>query len=780
MAKDLGLPGACAPRRGLCLAALLLALLMPLLLPVSGWAQPAAPADATPADATTAAASETKRLEALLATLEEPAARAAFVDNLKTLIAAQKAQETAGEEDLVEIPPPETLGAGIIFAISAGIRNFSEGILEGASVFRDLPDAGAWIRHQLEDRAARNFWLTLIGKLALVLVGGFAAEWLVGRFLARTVARLESVQPRRWFARALLVLAHAALALLPVMAFAAVAYLLLPFAGSSERARFVVLALVNSHVLVRLVLVLARVVLMPTAPTLRLVRLRDETAAYLYVWIRRLAAIIIYGYFLAEVAQLLGVDPAGRALLLKFVGLVAVAMLIILVLQNRRAVADWLRGDGVAEAPSGAVGVLRRRLADVWHILVAIYLIAFYTVWILDIGFLYLIRATALTIVVLVAARLLIVASGKAVERAFRVGHEMTARFPGLETRANRYLPALARVLRVVIYVIASLLILQAWGVESLAWLTSRAGVRLIGTGLGILLVLTIALALWEMIGLALDRYAARIDAGSRSSARVRTLLPLLRTIILVVMSVMVGLVVLSQIGIDITPLLAGAGVIGLAVGFGSQKLVQDVINGLFILAEDTISVGDIVQLDAHSGVVEEITIRHIRLRDFSANVITVPFSEVKTVVNMTRDYSRYVFEIGIAYKEDVDEVIAVLQSLDEEMRADPRYAALILSPLEIIGLDKFADSAVILKARYMTIPTKQWEVGREFNRRIKKRFDEKGIEIPFPHLTIYRGDSVPAKKPGAAAPLPEPEDDDAQESAAIGKPGDESNPSQP
>ncbi len=514
---------------------------------------------------------------------------------------------------------------------------------------------------------------------------------------------------------------------------------------------------------------MARLILMPTAPNLRFVRLGDETAIYLYIWIRRLSALIIYGYFTGEVAVLLGASMAAKDFILKLVGLLTVAMLIVLVMQNRKAVSDWLRGRVAADEAAGQPGafnVFRRRLADVWHVLVAIYLVAFYVVWVLNIGFFFLMRATLLTVVVLFVARLLIIASSKAMERAFRVGHDLTLRYPGIEARANRYLPVLGRVLRTLIYVIAGLLILQAWGVELLAWLTSRSGVRFIGTALGILVVLTMAFVLWEMISLGLDRYGARMDANSRSSARVRTLLPLLRTIILVVLWVMVGLVVLSQIGINITPLLAGAGVIGLAVGFGSQKLVQDVINGLFILAEDTVSVGDVVKLDTSSGVVEEISIRHIRLRDMAGNVITVPFSEVKTVVNMTRDYSRYVFDIGIAYKEDVDQVIQVLKDLDEDMRKDERFASLIISPLEIIGLDKFADSAVILKARYTTLPIKQWEVGREFNRRIKKRFDELGIEIPFPHMTIYRGDAQPTQKDSKAAPLPEPEDDDDEDAS--------------
>ena len=723
-----------------------------LVLPVaSSFAQNAAP-PAEPAKHNTI---DVQQLEELVGKLENPAQRDQFLKDLKAVIEAQKAVAPEPEEEpLVELPPPETLGAGLIFAISSGIRTFSENIMEAVSVVQRLPEAGQWVQEQLSHRGSRNFWLGLATKLILVIVGGYAAEWILRRLLVRPCRRLEAAQPASWLTRLLLAFARAALDLLPIAAFAAAAYLLLPLAGSGERARFVVLAVVNAHILVGVVSSAARLLFMPNASSLRLLRLGDETAAYLFIWIRRLAAIVIYGYFFAEVATLLGMRHSGQLFIQRFVGLITVTMLVVLVMQNRKVVSDWLRGRGevdvTAVAPS-AFGVFRRRLADIWHVLVAVYLVAFYVVWILNIGFGFLLRATALTVAVLVIARLLIIASSRIIERAFRVGHDLTLRYPGLEARANRYLPALGRTLRIVIYVLAGVLILQAWGVESVEWLTSRAGVRVIGTVLGILVVLTLALVLWEMISMGLDRYGARIDASSRSSARVRTLLPLLRTIILVVLSVMVGLVVLSQIGINITPLLAGAGVIGLAVGFGSQKLVQDVINGLFILAEDTVSVGDAVKIDDNAGVVEAMSIRNMRLRDASGSVITVPFSEVKTIVNMSRDYGKYVFDISVAYKEDIDKVFGILRSLDEDLRKDEKFGALIIAPLEIVGIEKFTESAVIVRALYTTLPTKQWDVGREFNRRLKKRFDEMDIDFSFPTLTVYKGEIMAALTGGGS-----------------------------
>jgi len=220
---------------------------------------------------------------------------------------------------------------------------------------------------------------------------------------------------------------------------------------------------------------------------------------------------------------------------------------------------------------------------------------------------------------------------------------------------------------------------------------------------------------------------------------------------------------VLGQLGMEIGPILAGVGVLGLAIGFGAQTLVKDVITGFFMLLEDTFSVGDVIQVNNTGGVVEAISIRTIRLRDVSGNVHTIPYSSVSTVTNMTKDFSCWLVEAGVAYREDVDEVIQILKELGEEMRQDPQFGPDILEPLEIIGLDRFEESAVVVRARFKTRPLQQWKIGREFNRRMKKAFDTRGIEMPFPHRTLYFGEL----KDGRAPPLRiEARDRNAQEEA--------------
>jgi small conductance mechanosensitive channel len=216
------------------------------------------------------------------------------------------------------------------------------------------------------------------------------------------------------------------------------------------------------------------------------------------------------------------------------------------------------------------------------------------------------------------------------------------------------------------------------------------------------------------------------------------------------VILVIAAITILGELGVEIGPILAAAGLVGLAVGFGAQNLVKDIISGFFILVDDQIRVGDVVEVAGKGGLVENVNLRMTVLRDLAGNVHYVRNGEIDVVTNMTKDYSRYVFNIGVAYREDVDEVIAVIREVDRELREDPAFKEDILEPIEVLGLDEFGDSALVIKARTTTRPIKQWSVGREFKRRLKRAFDERNIEIPFPHLTLYPG----ADKKGGAPPL--------------------------
>jgi len=272
-------------------------------------------------------------------------------------------------------------------------------------------------------------------------------------------------------------------------------------------------------------------------------------------------------------------------------------------------------------------------------------------------------------------------------------------------------------------------------------------------SGLRVVLIAIAMLVLLALLKRAVTKLRGILEGTLPSPAQVKrahTLTHIVRDVVRIVIFFVGVMMILSEIGIDLKPLLAAAGLGGLAIGFGAQSLVKDLISGFFILLENSIRVGDVVEVAGVGGLVEEIELRTIRLRDLSGNVHVVPNGVIDKVKNMTKEYSFYLFNIGVAYRENVDEVMAVLHEIAEEVRSDLRFKDDILEPLEMLGVDQFADSAVIIKCRIKTQPIKQWRVGREMNRRIKNTFDAKGIEIPFPHHTIYWGEP----KQGTPPPL--------------------------
>lgn len=223
---------------------------------------------------------------------------------------------------------------------------------------------------------------------------------------------------------------------------------------------------------------------------------------------------------------------------------------------------------------------------------------------------------------------------------------------------------------------------------------------------------------------------------------RATTLSGIVRKTIALIVWIVAVIMALKEAGFDVGPILAGAGVVGLAVGFGAQSLVHDVIAGTFLLLENQIRVNDVAVINGTGGLVESINLRTTVLRGLDGTVHVFRNGAIDDLANMTHGYSYYVFDIGVAYKEDTDRVAEVVKDIAEEMMKEDAYKHLILAPLEVLGVDKFADSSVIIKARFKTAPVQQWTVGREMNRRIKKKFDELGIEIPFPHTSIYFGES--------------------------------------
>jgi small-conductance mechanosensitive channel len=378
-----------------------------------------------------------------------------------------------------------------------------------------------------------------------------------------------------------------------------------------------------------------------------------------------------------------------------------------------------------------------------------------YGIWAIQVrdGAEFVVKSTVVSLLVIAVTLLIVRALDRLFDQGLRLSSDLRERFPGLERRLSRYFPVLRKISKLLVSFFAALLVADAWGIDALGGLVEGAGRGLLGSTVNVLLILMVSIFIWELASGVIERYLARADAqelGRYRSPRTRTLLTVGRNALLVLVSVVATLMILSELGINIAPLLAGAGVVGLAIGFGAQRLVQDVINGVFILFQDLMSVGDVVKLGDYVGVAEALSIRTVRLRDLSGTVHTVPFSSIEGVSNLTREFSYHVFEIGIAYREDVDSVIELIKSVGAEMREDETLKPLILDNLEVFGLDAFGDSAIVIKGQIKTRPIKQWQVGRAFNRLIKMRFDEAGIEIPFPHRTLYFGQDKNGDAPRA------------------------------
>jgi moderate conductance mechanosensitive channel len=684
-----------------------------------------APKPATPAltpapnPATQPAPVSVDELQRLVDTLQDGTERARLVSELRALIAAQR-----------HIEPKKPEGMELLGRLSRQIDAFTGNLLAGAAILVDAPRLIRWAREQVYDPAARQRWIDAATAFVLIFGAAGVTEWGLRSLIARARPQFPVRRGDTRAVRALFALLGLVFDLVPLLVFAAIAYGAVAMALdqlSSTRITLSVLAVATIEA--RLILCLARAVLLPADEGALFLPIATETRNYLYVWVKRFTYWGIYGYAVPEAAWWLGIPGPLYTLMLNLAGLALALLAIIFLLQNRSSIANWIGGDGVTASGWNHV---RRTLGDIWQLLAIFYIVGLYAIYALRIegGFVYVGRATALSVVVVLAARFIARSIHSLSRRGFAISPKLKAQFPTLEQRANRYVPILAALASGALYILAGLTVLQAWEVSAFAWIDSNLARRLGGDLLSIGMIVLVALAAWEIFASAIEHYLGKIDAGGvPRRTRIRTLLPLLRTAMLSLIVVMTALIILSHLGINIAPLLAGAGVVGVAIGFGSQALVKDVITGLFILAEDQLAVGDIVDVGKdNAGVVEAISVRTIRLRDQAGTLHMVPFSEVTTVKNMTRDFAFAVARITISYGEDIDRVVEILRGVTAELTQDETLRDLILDPFEYLGVDALDEFSVVLLVRIRTLPSKQYVVARAFNRLVKIAFAEHNV----------------------------------------------------
>jgi small conductance mechanosensitive channel len=507
----------------------------------------------------------------------------------------------------------------------------------------------------------------------------------------------------------------------------------------------------NAFVAIEGLKALMRVVFAARNDALRLLPINAEDAAYWNAWLAHLATFVGYGALLVVPLVNREVTPAfGQVVYVIVIALGFVYALSIL-LQNRarvRARLERIAHEGTLASVRLAAAVFAR----LWHIIAIAYLLTLTGVLLSrsESALPFMALATLQSLATIGLGVLLAAIIGRAISRGIRVPEATAAKFPTLEMRLNAFVPRGLKGIRLVIVVLVIALLLDAWNVFDLvAWLGTDAGIAVVSSAATVVVILALATAAWIAMASWIDHWLSVDASGVEPNSRQRTLLALFRNAAAVVIITMAVMITLSELGINIGPLIAGAGVLGLAIGFGSQKLVQDIIGGVFIQLENAINEGDWVTAGGISGTAERLSIRSVGLRDLEGTMHIVPFSSVDTVSNYMRDFALHVGRYSVAYREDTDEVIKHLLAAFEELKQDPDMAQYITGDLQVDGVAALADSSVNMRIRIRTVAGYQWYVGRGYNRLVKQHFDAAGIEIPFPHQTLYFGQD----KDGSAPP---------------------------
>jgi small-conductance mechanosensitive channel len=775
-------PGAPLWRYGAMRRACIVFLICLALLPGLARAQTAAPAPA-PASATLTPA----QAQAVLDVLKDDKKRAEFTTVLEDMVRGVPALAPA--KPAVVPLAANSVVAQLLVEGSHWAGQLGSQFESTAEAVGDVPLLWRWTIGTASDPAARTRIVDTAWKLALILLIARAVEWGARRVLARFRRFLDTRAPAdepiaeddpdsvthqdqlgdthiahrrglsvawRMLRRLPFVLCALLLDLVPIAVFAAVGNALLTTPlGATTNTRLVVLAVVDAYVICRVIMCITRTFVSPSNHRLRLIQCDDFWALYIERWVRRISAVAVFGFAAAEVGLLFGLYRSAHDVFIKLVALAVHIMLVVVVLQSRNAVAHRLRA---RRTRKGALAALQNHFAAQWHLIAIFYIIALWLVAAAEIqnGYERLLHFFVVTTGTIIVARLVGIILLGALDRSVHIGDRTSETYPGLEQRLLNYYPFARTALIALLTAATGVALLAVWGYSPVTWFTGgQLGERLVSALVTSAITVLLAVVVWEVANAGVENKVASLTRAAQTAraARLRTLLPMLRTALLVTILIIAGLIVLSQVGVNIAPLLAGAGVLGVAIGFGSQKLVQDLITGLFLLLENTMQVGDVVTLASLSGTVEYLSIRTIRLRALDGSLHIIPFSSVTTVTNQTRDFSYALVDLPIGLNEEPDRVAALLAPIVKDMRSEPRWQDVITADMELMGVYAFTDTAWTMRIRIRTTPSQRWAVNREFNRRVKYCFDENAVQSP---ITAYKVQGwLP---PGAERPMPKPE----------------------
>ena len=668
----------------------------------------------------------------LLRVLEDPVAR-------NTLIARIKALQKQTSES-----PTAVKDAAIMDDLMGEVQERQEAVqnvlVDVGESWRQLPFLLVWLKQQLSDPTRRAMWRDAALRLSIIFAIGIVGRTFVRERLFAKVGQWTSRHPLQMLI----------VGICSGATFLALTVPPLHFFGSTYMVRATG---------IQLMIGLVGFWFWGTLITGCLgkggfISHQQREAGILERTLKRSGQVGIFGYFAVAAARVLGLPNTIGGFIEHIVFFGVMLSLCIMVLRIREWVAAGLRKRAATSQTALSRFMPMSFLASTWHIFAIIWIVVHYLVWALNIpgGFFYLARATLLTTLILAFARTLVLWIDRSFASGVPIAADADELLPGVQERATRYANPLRLLLRGFVIGAMVLLLLEAWETRVVEWLGTDTGKFISLKIFSLVAICTSAVLASEGLALLIERFVGAKDEQGKPlhSNRARTLASILKNVLILFIVTTAMMLALSEIGVDAAALLAGAGVVGLAIGFGSQRLVQDLINGLFILLGDTLRVGDVVEVGGKSGVVESITMRTIALRSYDGSVHTIPYSSIDIITNMTKDFSYAVLDIGVAYREDVDQVMKVMGEVDAGLRREWPYRRIILEPLDIAGVDALGESSVMIKARSKVHPGKHWGVRRELVRRLKRRFDELGIEIPFPHQTVYFG----ADRDGKAPPL--------------------------
>ena len=506
----------------------------------------------------------------------------------------------------------------------------------------------------------------------------------------------------------------------------------------------------QAYIVIELLKTAIRALLFPRYPGLRLLPASDAVAHYWHRVFVTLINLLGYGYMV--ILPLININLSWSVARVFSATLAFTAFIygVTMMMRKRHEVRDALLSKSKT-AKSTLLVVTLRLLARTWHWLALAYFVMLLVVTVLraDKALPFVMHGTLNTLLIIGGGLLLSALMGQFIGHRFSFSPEWKKRVPGLDKRLNTIVPNILRLLRIVLLWLVVFGVLSSWGVVDMrGWAESQKGQAFIDKWGGVFLIVVMTAIIWLVFSSIIE-HRLQAGQGNRASARAQTLLSLFRSAFTVVIFSIAGIMVLSEIGINIGPLIAGAGVLGLAIGFGAQKLVQDIITGIFFQIENAMNRGDVVTVDGITGTAEHISIRSVGVRDSSGTYHLIPFSNVTRVSNYMRGYANHIAEYGIAYRENIDDAITQLRAaFDELMKGDLKHY--ILEPINVHGVTQLADSAVMIRISIKTTPGNQWIVGRAYNRLVKMYFDAADIEMPFPHMQVYFGQS----KDGSAPPM--------------------------